>query len=529
MECKTQIKIAGYDIIRLLGKGGMGEVYLALQKDLNRHVAIKIIENNHREAFERFKRESQIAAALQHPNIINIYSIGEAENFFYIVMEYVHGRPISDILQEGAIPEIEVWKNIALPVCEALQEGYEKGFIHRDIKPDNLMIDIGGRVKLMDFGLSKSLNEDTNLTSVGTVLGTANYMSPEQASGKELDCRSDIYSLGATIYYLITGRPIFEASSFIDMLLMHKSSPIEPPQKYTPDIKPDSSLVIAHMLSKEKENRYQNYYELIADIKALLENVPVTFASHSSLKIYTYNPIKKRSHSQRIYSWLVGNNKKTTPTGINLKSSISSRIVVALEEQETKEKKTASFKPHEATIVMSPNEFFGEDAFIKEPLQKQDTLQERPDEIRVDTNELIDVVDVTLEKEHILSEEDNKIFIENANGFYEHIKPLLLKVSSEAFLAACHIKNYLVVPLKGENLPGEEIFSHIRNLVDITTKLSWEKEDGFLEGFSQNFYFGLIWNQSKEIVFLYMDMFKDISKVSWYRNNVATIYKQLKN
>lgn len=259
----------------------MGEVYLAIQRSLDRQIALKIVRKtlSSREIIERFIREAKFAASIQHPNIVNIYEVGEEEDFFYIAMEYVEGESIENRIINGSLSESATWR-IILQVCHALQAALKNGIIHRDIKPANILLTFDNIAKVADFGLSKSTSDNTQLTNDGIILGTPNYMSPEHIEGKSIDYRSDIYSLGASVYHMLTGRILFTGESIIDILYKHKFNKVIPPEEYK-TIKNESSLIVAKMLAKTLEHRYLSYSDLISDIEALLSGEPLFFAQVS--------------------------------------------------------------------------------------------------------------------------------------------------------------------------------------------------------------------------------------------------------
>jgi serine/threonine protein kinase/formylglycine-generating enzyme required for sulfatase activity len=274
-----------YTILEPLGSGGMSKVYLAFQKSLEREVAIKIItfsspQQMSKDIVERFLREAKLAGSLQHPNIVNIYSAGSEENFFYLAMEYVQGNSLAVEIAKNPLPEADVW-NIAAQMCLALQVAMQNQIIHRDIKPANILLNDKKVAKLTDFGISKKMNEQSDLTQVGIVLGTPEYMSPEQASCDTLDCRSDIYSLGATLYHAITGHPMFKGEA-LDVMFKHKFEPVRFPDMDIPFLSKESTAILGKMLNKQPKDRYQTHDDLLADIRALLNHKPLVIARGAS-------------------------------------------------------------------------------------------------------------------------------------------------------------------------------------------------------------------------------------------------------
>ena len=278
-------KIKQYEVLGQLGKGGMGEVYLAQDTSLDRKVAIKFLPEEMQKdssAKMRLLREAKAAASLDHPFICKIYETGEIENKAYIAMEYVEGKDLRDRLDEG-IPPLGDSLQMSLEIAEALEEAHKKGIVHRDLKPANIMLTPQGHVKVMDFGLAKLVlpkGEEAvtktltqaSLTDQGTIVGTLAYMSPEQARGETVDARSDIFSLGILIYEMMSGIHPFSKPSAIDTLssILRDSTPAVSvkPKMVNPVLTP----ILRKALAKEPENRYQNVADLAADIRKLLRD-----------------------------------------------------------------------------------------------------------------------------------------------------------------------------------------------------------------------------------------------------------------
>ncbi|HYF00987.1 MAG TPA: protein kinase, partial [Planctomycetota bacterium] len=258
-----------YDILDVLGRGGMGQVYLARDPQLDRTVAIKTLlagEQATERFLERFRREAQMTAALQHPNIVRVYDFGTEGKLHYIVMEHVDGRPLQDLLAQGRL-EPERALRIAYSVARTLQFAHERRIVHRDIKPANLVVDAQGRVHILDFGLAKSLADDKALTLSFTTLGTAYYMSPEQAFGapEEVDARADVYSLGAVLHEMLTGRPPFEGGTILAIL--RKIEDEDPPPA---GVSPAVDDVVRRALAKDRDRRFQTAAEMADAIRACL-------------------------------------------------------------------------------------------------------------------------------------------------------------------------------------------------------------------------------------------------------------------
>ncbi len=263
-------RVGPYVIRDQLGQGGMGAVYLAEHETLRRRVAIKVLsaaEMQNRVAVERFLREARAAAALDHPNIVRIFDVGQNGQMHYLVMEYVDGQTLDKLIEQGGPIACGRAVEYITQAAAGLQHAYEKGFVHRDVKPANLMLSKDGTIKILDMGLARSFDPDDKLTEVldqGAVVGTADYISPEQAMNcPDLDIRADIYSLGATFFTLVTGRPPFEGNT-TQKLLQHQMR--TPPTLVSIDrtFPPGLSAVIERMLAKSPEDRFQTPAEVIA-------------------------------------------------------------------------------------------------------------------------------------------------------------------------------------------------------------------------------------------------------------------------
>jgi predicted Ser/Thr protein kinase len=263
-------KIGHYTIVSELGRGGMGVVYLAHEESLNRYVAIKVLGeqlSSDPTFVTRFVREAQAAAALSHPNIIQIFFIGEDAGRNYFVMEYVRGKSLLNMVRdEGRIDGPRAARYV-LQAANGLAAAHDRGFLHRDIKPANLLVDERGLVKIADFGLALPQDAATRLTAAGMLVGTPGYLSPEQCMGKPLDLRTDIYSLGVTYYEILTGSMPFQADS--PMALLHKILQEEPPDISTlnRDVDEDTRRIVHRMIAKDREQRYANCHEVVAELE----------------------------------------------------------------------------------------------------------------------------------------------------------------------------------------------------------------------------------------------------------------------
>jgi serine/threonine-protein kinase len=275
-----------YELGEPIGRGGMAEVYEALDTRLNRTVAIKILRNDlarDPSFIARFRREAQAAAALNHPTIVAVYDTGEeifdegngVTNVPYIVMEYVNGTTLRDIIKSGRKLQTERALKISIGVLDALAYSHEHGIIHRDIKPANVMITKNGEVKVMDFGIARAL-ADTKATMTGgsTVLGTAHYLSPEQARGESVDARSDLYSAGVLLYELITGETPFQGDSPVAVAYQHVSEYAPAPSSLDAQIPKEIDTVVLHALAKSPNDRYQTAEEFQSDVEKVLQGIP---------------------------------------------------------------------------------------------------------------------------------------------------------------------------------------------------------------------------------------------------------------
>ena len=263
-------KIGNFLIEEKIGEGGMGIVYRAHDPTLQRTVAIKKVHprlKDHQDIRDKFLAEARAIAAVNHPNIGQIHAIHGEEDLPYFVMEFLEGPSYEQIqARDGKLDTLEILK-VALSATSALQEARQKGIIHRDVKPSNLLLDSHGVIKLVDFGLAGSIEESNE--NDAEVAGTPQYCSPEQVQGFQMDERSDIYSLGATLYHLLTGRPPFERETRMELLIAHVNAGIAAPSTLMTQVDPELEHLILRMLMKLPEDRPQNYKELNRELQAL--------------------------------------------------------------------------------------------------------------------------------------------------------------------------------------------------------------------------------------------------------------------
>lgn len=275
--------IPGYKILSKLGAGAMAIVYKAKQISLDRIVAIKILPRRFSENpdyVQRFYKEGKAAAKLNHNNIVAAFDVGEAGGYHYFVMEYVEGKTLYEDLAKGKIFSESEAINIVRQVANALAHAHARGLIHRDVKPKNIMINSAGIVKLADLGLARATDDIQMAKSeAGKAFGTPYYISPEQIRGQmDIDARSDIYSLGATFYHMVTGRVPFEASTPAEVMRKHLKEPLIPPDHINTTLSSGVSEVIEVMLSKRREDRYSSAEELIMDLDAVSRGEPPLMA-----------------------------------------------------------------------------------------------------------------------------------------------------------------------------------------------------------------------------------------------------------
>jgi serine/threonine-protein kinase len=267
-------RLGDYHLLRRLGRGGMADVYLAQQESLGRQVALKVLKSSlaQDESYvRRFQNEARAAAALVHANIVQIHEVGCLDGIHYIAQEYVDGQSLRQLLQREGILGATPAMNILRQVAAALHKAGQQKITHRDIKPDNIMLSTAGEVKVADFGLARIERDDQRLglTQIGVTLGTPLYMSPEQVEGRPVDTRSDIYSLGVTCYHMLAGRPPFQGDAALSIAVQHLKTEPEPLASLRPDLPGGVCRIVAKMLAKRPEERYQTAVELLRDLRTL--------------------------------------------------------------------------------------------------------------------------------------------------------------------------------------------------------------------------------------------------------------------
>ncbi len=276
--------IEGYEILGKLGKGGMGAVYKARHQKLNRIVALKVLPPElaaDQEYLNRFMREAQAAAKLNHVNIVQALDVGESYGYHYFVMEYAEGKTVKDLIEsQGVIPE-ETSLDIIEQIAQALEHASRNDLVHRDIKPSNIIVSSDGVAKLLDLGLAKSISEDQTITQTGVIMGTPFYLSPEQARSEELDPRSDLYSLGVTMFHMLTGQVPFNGNSAATILYKHIFQDPPKVKSLNPKVSPDTSALVWKMMAKTRDERHASPDDLCLTIHALREKLGYSIKSKS--------------------------------------------------------------------------------------------------------------------------------------------------------------------------------------------------------------------------------------------------------
>jgi serine/threonine-protein kinase len=324
-----------FELLEEVGRGGMGVVYKARQRSLNRIVAVKMIREAHLAApdqFERFRTEAEAAARLKHPNIVTVHEVGTVGGQAYLCMEFVGGQTLAEkVRTDGPLPPREAARLVAI-IARAVEHAHSLGILHRDLKPSNILLgkDEGGRIKdetkpnptsgfgsgssfilppssfepkVSDFGLAKKLDSKGSLTRTGAIVGTPSYMSPEQAAGrKDLTAGADVYSLGAILYELLTGRPPFQASHPVDTLLLVLEQEPVPPRDLNPTVDRELEMICLKCLQKPVELRYATAADLAADLEAYASGQPVA-AAPSGLRFFIARLFRETHHADVLENW----------------------------------------------------------------------------------------------------------------------------------------------------------------------------------------------------------------------------------
>ena len=270
----TDKQLGEFHLLRRLGSGGMADVFLAEQTTLQRYVAVKVMKpslmaHSGQDMVSRFKQEAMMAAGLNHPNIVQVYTIGQEGDLHYIAQEYVQGKDLASIIKERGKPDISSALHVIRQVAAALKASGQVGLVHRDIKPENILVTKKGEVKVADFGLAQ-LGDGSGSEKEGVTMGTPLYMSPEQVSGRELDPRSDVYSFGVTCYQLLSGETPFKGANPVAIAMQHLKNPPPPLKEKNPALPDILCRVVHRMMAKRRSLRYQSADEVLEDLKKLV-------------------------------------------------------------------------------------------------------------------------------------------------------------------------------------------------------------------------------------------------------------------
>ena len=287
-----------YEILEKIGTGGMSDVYKAKCHKLNRFVAIKVLKQEFSENanfVSKFRTEAQAAAGLMHPNIVNVYDVGEENGIYYIVMELVDGITLKKYIEKKARLSFKEAVSIAIQVSMGIEAAHNNHIIHRDIKPQNIIISKDGKVKVTDFGIAKAATSNT-ITS--NVMGSVHYTSPEQARGGYSDEKSDIYSLGITIFEMLTGRVPFNGETTVAIAIKHIQEEMPSPKEFVPEIPASVEGIVLKCCQKSPDRRYQNMQELIADLKQSLMNPEEFVVQNEPDMVGGTRPITDRERAQ---------------------------------------------------------------------------------------------------------------------------------------------------------------------------------------------------------------------------------------
>jgi len=278
-----------YQIIEELGRGGMGKVYKVFDKETNERIALKLIKPeiaSDQKTIERFRNELTTARRITHKSVCRMYDLNREEGIYYITMEYVSGGDLKRLIRRTKQIPVGTAIAIAAQICEGLSEAHQLGIVHRDLKPNNIMIDEDGQARIMDFGIARTV-KTKGITGTGFMIGTPEYMSPEQVEGKEVDQRSDIYSLGVILYEMVIGRVPFEGDTPFTVGVKHKNEQPQDPTRINAQIPADLSRVILKCLEKDKGNRYQSAGEVRSELENIAQGLPTSQIAAPAKKALT--------------------------------------------------------------------------------------------------------------------------------------------------------------------------------------------------------------------------------------------------
>ncbi len=284
----TNRTIGPFRVLHRLGSGGMSDVYLAFQENLQRHVALKVMRMDlasSAEHLKRFLQEARAAASMVHPNIVQVYDVGDYQSIQFIAQEYIAGSSLRSYIQRMGSLSVEETVSILLQVSAALSKSASIGIVHRDIKPDNILLTTDGEVKVTDFGLARAYSSKENLTEIGIALGTPTYMSPEQIQGQAVDFRSDLYSLGVTAYHMLSGRPPFQGDTALSLAVQHVQNKVPNLAELRPDVPKELIAIVERLLEKKPEDRFVSPNELNRALRTVAESLPRPFPTDLPLPL----------------------------------------------------------------------------------------------------------------------------------------------------------------------------------------------------------------------------------------------------
>lgn len=300
-----------YEIVGRIGSGGMADVYKAMDHKLNRYVAVKVMKpefSGDSTFVSKFRREAQAAAGLANPNIVNVYDVGEDQGSYYIVMELVEGITLKEYIEKKGKLSVREATSIAIQVCMGLAAAHDQGIIHRDVKPQNIIISTDGKVKVTDFGIARAASSNTISANA---MGSVHYSSPEQVRGGYSDHRSDIYSLGITLYEMVTGRVPFDGETTVAIAIKHLQDEMEPPTKYAEDLPHALEQIIYKCTQKSVDRRYQSMSEVITDLKRSLMEPQGNFVQLTPLTDHASTVLISKQEQKEIRN--AGKSGSTTP------------------------------------------------------------------------------------------------------------------------------------------------------------------------------------------------------------------------
>ncbi len=312
LETPTQNLTSGatfaerYQIIEELGRGGMGNVYKALDKEIDAHIALKLIRpeiSSDQKTLQRFRHELKVARGVSHQNVCRMYDLNQAQGAYFITMEYVEGQDLKSLIRQTGRLAVPTALSIAKQICAGLSEAHKQGVVHRDLKPSNIMIDKQGNARIMDFGIALS-HETKGITGRGIMIGTPDYMPPEQAAGQEVDQRSDLYSLGVICYEMVTGRLPFEGDSALSIVLQHRDQKPPDPRSINGQIPDAFAALIRKCLEKAKEKRFGSAHDILEELTRI-EELLTTQEGIRTVKASVPASVKRGFH-RKIFGILLG-------------------------------------------------------------------------------------------------------------------------------------------------------------------------------------------------------------------------------